>query len=274
MPAGYYPRSEKTIAFLREISKRPRHTRVLKDKICSVCGKTFRPYSSLQKNCSAKCSYSNRPKKGIYKKCKTCGKEFYSLPTYINSSKYCSRECQHKGLIIKESKLTLKCKNCGKEYIRERSALRGRGSSFCSKPCKKEFQKTRQYINKKKGKTTSALLKKELWGLFSEFIRRRDGGVCISCGKEYFWRKTDAGHYIPKTAGLSLYFDERNVNAQCTYCNRWMHGNLAPYAIALRKKYGEAILEDLDRERHVVKKISIDEYKQLIEKYKIKLYNL
>jgi hypothetical protein len=126
-------------------------------------------------------------------------------------------------------------------------------------------------MKKKKTKSTNALLKKELWVYFSQFIRQRDKGICISCGKEDFWRKMDAGHYIPKTAGLSLYFDERNVNCQCTYCNRWMHGNLSRYAIALRKKYGENILEELDKERIKIKKISNEEYVSLIEMYKLKL---
>jgi len=129
-------------------------------------------------------------------------------------------------------------------------------------------------MKKKKTKSTNALLKKELWVYFSQFIRQRDKGICISCGKEDFWRKMDAGHYIPKTAGLSLYFDERNVNCQCTYCNRWMHGNLSRYAIALRKKYGENILEELDKKRIKIKKITNDEYIKLIEIYKNKIDEL
>lgn len=56
----------------------------------------------------------------------------------------------------------------------------------------------------------------------------------------------DAGHYVPKNrGGLLLYFDERAVNSQCTYCNRFLHGNLDSYAIALRKQYGDSILEEL-----------------------------
>lgn len=111
-------------------------------------------------------------------------------------------------------------------------------------------------------------LKNKLWKVFSEFVRRRDKGICISCGKQDRWKNTDAGHYIPKTAGLSIYFDERNVNAQCTGCNRFRHGNLSAYAIALRKKYGPDILEELDRLRRQTRKISPLEYQTLIEKYK------
>lgn len=110
-------------------------------------------------------------------------------------------------------------------------------------------------------------LKAKLWKVFSEYIRQRDKGVCISCGKKDEWRNTDAGHYIPKTAGLSIYFDERNVNCQCTFCNRFRHGNLARYAIALRIKYGPNVLEELDKQQRQVRKITPAEYKELIDIY-------
>lgn len=274
MPVGYYKRSPEQIAFLREISHRPRYTRILKDKICSVCGNTFRPKDSFQKHCSASCSFKDRPKKGVFRKCKICEKEFYVLPTFITSAKYCSRRCQYKGQEIPQSKLKLICKNCGKDYLRPRSSLRGRNSQFCTLKCFKQFKKTKFYETKKGKHTLEAKLKKQLWQVFSEYIRQRDSGVCISCGKKDFWRKMDAGHYIPKTAGLSLYFDERNVNCQCTHCNRWLHGNLSRYAVELRKKYGENILEELDTKRHQTKIITYEEYKELIERYKTKLSKL
>lgn len=81
----------------------------------------------------------------------------------------------------------------------------------------------------------------------------------------------DAGHYIPKTAGLSIYFHEKNVHAQCTGCNRFRHGNLSQYALALQRKYGGDILSLLDAARRTQRKIKEYEYEQLIEHYKAKL---
>jgi len=78
----------------------------------------------------------------------------------------------------------------------------------------------------------------------------------------------DAGHYIAKTHGLSIYFEERNVHPQCTACNRFRRGNLTSYAIALRKRYGETILEELDAIKHQTRKFSVSDYEELIEKYK------
>ena len=116
--------------------------------------------------------------------------------------------------------------------------------------------------------------KKALWIIFSKYIRLRDGGMCFSCGKKDDWKNLDAGHYIPKTAGLALYFDEKNVNSQCTYCNRFMHGNLSQYALALRMKYGETILEELEWKRRKITRISIPEYQKLIQLYKDKVKEL
>ena len=124
---------------------------------------------------------------------------------------------------------------------------------------------------KRKEKSKNGTLKKQLWIYFSQFIRQRDRGICISCGKIDFWRKMDAGHYIPKTRGLSIYFYERNVHCQCTYCNRWMHGNLSQYALALRKKYGESILEELEEIRRKETKYTDQDYIDLIKLYKSKI---
>ena len=68
---------------------------------------------------------------------------------------------------------------------------------------------------------------------------------------------------------MSLYFDEKNNNVQCAACNVFKHGNLSAYAVALRKKYGPDILEELDAKRKVVKKYTRSEYEALIEKYKV-----
>lgn len=80
-----------------------------------------------------------------------------------------------------------------------------------------------------------------------------------------------AGHYIPKSLGLSIYFEERNVHPQCAGCNTFRHGNLTAYALALKKKYGEGILEELDALKNSPKKIGIPEYLSLIENYRERL---
>ncbi len=84
----------------------------------------------------------------------------------------------------------------------------------------------------------------------------------------------DAGHYIASSISLALRFDERNVHPQCTACNRFRHGNMAQYALELQKKYGPDILEELDyfRKQHQGIKLSRNDYEDMIDKYKEKLY--
>ncbi len=115
---------------------------------------------------------------------------------------------------------------------------------------------------------SARILKKRLWTIFSLYVRTRDKGICISCNKKCEMKEAQAGHFIPRTAGLSTFFDERNVNLQCVGCNLWRHGNLSSYAVALRKKYGPEILEELDALKRTTRKISPMEYLELIEKYK------
>lgn len=115
-------------------------------------------------------------------------------------------------------------------------------------------------------------LKKKCWKVFSEYIRKKyadeDGVVnCVSCGKPEHWKNLHAGHYIPKSLGLSIYFEEKNVHPQCAGCNTFRHGNLSMYALALKEKYGEGILEELDEIRKQQVKFSKSDYREMIEKY-------
>jgi hypothetical protein len=245
---------------------------------CKTCGKDAyaRPSTiGRKKYCSFECMIKDKPPKpktGSYKKCAYCKKDVWVYPRDFKfQNSFCNIECctnfKKKRLISKD----LICKECGIVYKQYPSQIKHRGSSFCSMACMKK-QNTEKFIQKKKvSKNKNQSLKKQLWIYFSKYIRQRDGGVCISCGKVDDWKNTDAGHYIPKTAGLSIYFDEKNVNCQCTGCNRFRHGNLSMYAIALIKKYGDNILTELDNKRKETIKISDNEYEDLIVLYKNKI---
>lgn len=248
--------------------------RVLPDKKCRACGVLFRPRNSLSVYCSYECNYKNIPKRsGSFVTCTNCHTRFWKTKTRIifGRKDYCSRRCSHIGLVKSENR---KCLNCNKEYAVAPSQERWRGKSkYCSLRCRIDYKHKNFMTRKRSKKTRNATLKKTLWTYFSQYVRQRDDGVCISCGKKEYWRRMDAGHYVPKTAGLSLYFDERNVNCQCTRCNRWMHGNLSSYALALRERYGNTILEDLEKERIRFRKYSDSEYIDLIERYKALIYD-
>lgn len=112
-------------------------------------------------------------KKGIYKKCIVCNKEYY-VPQYrIKSSKYCSKECQNHGQYKGYEKI---CEGCGKSFYVSNSRIK---KKFCSIECKslkskteKEIRKRIKYLNKlKRGNNSSRNLKSSL----------KKAGIKIEC---------------------------------------------------------------------------------------------
>lgn len=116
-------------------------------------------------------------------------------------------------------------------------------------------------------KLTYKKAKKDCWDAFSKFIRQRGESVCFTCGVKRHWKDMQAGHYVSRTH-MSLFLDEINVQIQCAPCNIWKKGNLDEYAIALKKKYGDDILEWLHGRKQEIKKYSIPELVELTAKYK------
>jgi hypothetical protein len=136
----------------------------------------------------------------------------------------------------------------------------------------------RRAVKKKvKRKDPYKTLRDKAWKEFSIYVRRegtdwRGFGVCFTCPKYAPWQEFDAGHF---KHGV-MDFNRRNVNRQCTGCNRFWHGRLDAYATALVKKYGPEILDELDRgaieERQKRLKghaYTLGELTAIYEKYKV-----
>ena len=104
-------------------------------------------------------------------------------------------------------------------------------------------------------------LKKQAWKLMSEYVRRRDRGVCFTCGDQRPWKGQQAGHFVHKDC---LDFDFRNINCQCVRCNKWLHGNLTVYAERLIQTCGPGIVHKLVRKGLEVKKFSREELASII----------
>ena len=105
---------------------------------------------------------------------------------------------------------------------------------------------------------------------FNTFIRNRDKDKgCISCGKELRKGNTDAGHYFSSGGHYNVRFNEDNVHGQCSRpCNKDKSGNLIEYRNGLINRIGIERLEKLDQIANETRKFTIDEVKEIAEKYK------
>jgi len=135
---------------------------------------------------------------------------------------------------------------------------------------------------KKKPKTVS-WWKKEVWKVFSKYIRLRDAiaygstteAPCCTCGRIYPISGVgclQGGHFVPSRHNSYL-FDEECVHAQCYHCNVGLKGNFVPYEDFMLKKYGQETIDrfkDLYR-RKPITKFSIPELQNMKLKYEHKL---
>lgn len=122
---------------------------------------------------------------------------------------------------------------------------------------------------RKKSKQSISSLKKKLWKVFSLFIRQRDNYTCFTCGRKGTGSGMHAGHYIPKgIGGITLYFNEQNVNAQCYHCNINLGGYGAMYHQKMLYKYGKDIVDELWRiKNQTTAKWEIEDYTEKIKTY-------
>ena len=125
---------------------------------------------------------------------------------------------------------------------------------------------------------STANLKSRLDTVFAMFIRLRDAlpsGAfkCISCGKLLPFEQSDCGHYINRQH-MATRFNEKNCNAQCRHCNRFMEGNIQSYRRRLVAKYGEKRVLLLESKQQDYRNYSDFEYKELIKYYQAEIKRL
>ena len=117
---------------------------------------------------------------------------------------------------------------------------------------------------------------KKLDKVFSEYVRKRDSldghFTCCSCGQRKPYALADAGHFINRR-WMALRWDERNVHAQCSSCNRFDEGNLIGYYRFMLSKYGQDIIDMLESLKTPYK-WSDGELDILIKDYKRRLKEL
>ena len=122
--------------------------------------------------------------------------------------------------------------------------------------------------------------KQRAWRWCSRYVRLRDAlayckeaGIdpngykvedlpikCCTCSRVRSFRQTDAGHFISRGSGggSGVYFDERNINAQCKHCNAFLQGNTLAYLDFMKNKYGQKVIDELIvKDKIVTRKISL-----------------
>jgi len=119
---------------------------------------------------------------------------------------------------------------------------------------------------------------KKLDRVFSEYIRRSaltpQGYIrCFTCGAFITFHQADCGHYVGREC-MSTRFEEKNCAPQCHSCNRYAEGRKDIFAINLQKKYGQGILEELNRKKNEIKQWTAEELEEKIIYYQQKIKTL
>ena len=113
-------------------------------------------------------------------------------------------------------------------------------------------------------------LKKKLWKLTSEYVRRRDANSegyvkCCTCSTTKHWKEMQAGHFIPQAQGNAVKWDLRNIAPQDYRCNINLGGNGAEYYPFMIETYGQDIVDELRRLSHTTVKFTVSDLQQKID---------
>lgn len=117
-------------------------------------------------------------------------------------------------------------------------------------------------------KKSVSKLKKELDGIFSKYIRARDGHKCYTCNRQMEANQSQCGHFVPRQY-LATRYDEINCHAQCYACNMLYNGQPSAYAARLENDYGAGTVVGLESLRHTV--VKNFDYAGMIQLYSLKL---
>ena len=119
-----------------------------------------------------------------------------------------------------------------------------------------------------------SLKKTTAWKYFALYIKERDNWICQTCGRAGKGRFMNAGHYIQAFGHASVFFDERNVYAQCMNCNLWGGGKQAILRDVVIKRFGEEAEKELWKKAKEVKKYTKKELDEIAKFYREKLKNI
>lgn len=174
-----------------------------------------------------------------------------------------SKQCTHEGCTRPVF---------GKGYCKAHQYLRPDFKASLIKRAKEKKEVKKEKTQKVTKVKTVARLKKDLWDIFSEFIRLRDAdnngyARCFTCGAIRYWRDGDCGHGIPRQHQSTL-FNEQNNHFQCKPCNGFQGGKREEYKAEMNRRYGPDTWDLMLWASRQPKKWTAFELEHLTEHYK------
>lgn len=135
----------------------------------------------------------------------------------------------------------------------------------------KEEKTTQRKALKQFNDSDRSILLRTAQKVFNKYIRERDKDKpCVSCGVIVKENMAHASHFKPANTYSYLRFDEANVHKSCSKCNLFLSGNLDQYRIRITDRISQQELDRLDMPNQS-KRWMIEEYKEIIEAYKLKI---
>lgn len=117
-------------------------------------------------------------------------------------------------------------------------------------------------------------LKKKLWELCKQIVRKKYGNVCYTCGAgDLEGSNWHTAHFIASSiCGANLRYDIRNLRPGCYRCNIFLAGNGAMYYRKMVKEEGQEYVDQLFADKNKTIKADrtwflkkIEEYESLLE---------
>jgi hypothetical protein len=172
---------------------------------------------------------------------------------------------------------TKKCKNCAEQF----TPLRFNQKYCFNVDCIRvwvDIEKAKKWAKDKREKKAELMTLSDhlkiTQAIVNKYIRTRDEGQpCISCGS-YINGVKHASHYMSSGGHSSVRFHEDNIWVSCYKCNVMLSSNAIEYRKRLIKKIGVDRVEWLEDNGSEVKRWSVEELKEIQEKFKEKTNQL
>ena len=97
--------------------------------------------------------------------------------------------------------------------------------------------------------------------------------TCVTCKKKDHWKKMEGGHFISRRHTATKILEEV-IHPQCSYCNHFLKGNYAPYALYMVDMYGREFVDNLLIMKDTPRKFYRDEIAEIIKDFKSRLKEL